>query len=532
MLSTAKRTALRRLGVPVALLALLAGTLTAPAGASAPSMGDWPMGGGNILDSRSNPFEHTISASNASRLALKWSATTHGDVSATPAVVNGAVYFPDWGGYLTKLDASTGRTVWSHEISDYDGVAGSMSRTSPVVVDGVVYIGDRLQSNLIAIDAGTGELRWLTNLDPDPTAMLTESPSVYDGIVYEGISSQESGLAGNPDYPCCTFRGAVTATDVTTGKLLWRQYVLPDNGGKPGGYSGGAVWGGTPAIDPLHGTVFVTTGQNYSVPRSVLDCEAGGGTPAQCFSPDNHIESVIALDLRTGAIKWATGAKTFDTWNFGCIPGYPPNNCPADPGKDYDFSDGAHVFAIPNGNGGAREVVGGGAKSGQYWLLDAVTGQVIWSAAPGPGSDSGGIMWGTSADGNRIYLNEADSAKQPYTLPDGTTTTSASVAALDPSTGKALWQVTDPSGGFLIAPVTSANGVVYTSSSSGHMYALNAATGKVLFDYQGQFSSNAGAAVVDGTVYWGNGYANGGASSGYTGSATTGTFYAFSIGGR
>ena len=386
--------------------------------------------------------------------------------------------------------------------------------------------------HLIAVSAATGALQWTTTLETHPAVLLTQSPAVFGGVVYEGVSSHEEGVAGDPDYPCCTFRGSVTATDARTGRLLWKQYLLPDNGGSPGGYSGGAVWGGTPALDPVHGTVFVTTGNNYEVPQSVTDCRQQGGTPEECFSPDNHIESIIALDMRTGAIKWATGAKAFDAWNFACLPGKPPNNCPADPGRDMDFGDGAHLFAIPDGHGGLREVVGAGAKSGEYWLLDSTTGQVVWSAAPGPGGVSGGIMWGTSTDGVHVYVAEANAGKLPYPLPDGSTTTSSSIAALDPATGRISWQVTDPSNGLLIAPVTSANGVVYVGSSTGHMYALDAASGRVLFDYQGQYSSNAGPAVVGGTVYWGNGYANGSAGQGFTGSHTTGTFYAFALRGH
>jgi hypothetical protein len=48
---------------------------------------------------------------------------------------------------------------------------------------------------------------------------------------------------------------------------------------------------------------------------------------------------------------------------------------------------------------------------------------------------------------------------------------------------------------------------MFAGSMDGYMYALNAATGKVLWSYQGAGSSNAGPAIgLDGTVYWGNGY--------------------------
>ena len=43
---------------------------------------------------------------------MKWTFTTHGDVSATPAVVDGAVYFPDWGGYLNKVERRHRSLIW------------------------------------------------------------------------------------------------------------------------------------------------------------------------------------------------------------------------------------------------------------------------------------------------------------------------------------------------------------------------------------------------------------------------------------
>jgi polyvinyl alcohol dehydrogenase (cytochrome) len=63
---------------------------------------DWPMGGQNLSDTRNQPFESTIGPSNVNQLAVKWSFPTGGGVGATPAVVNGVVYFPDRGGNFTR----------------------------------------------------------------------------------------------------------------------------------------------------------------------------------------------------------------------------------------------------------------------------------------------------------------------------------------------------------------------------------------------------------------------------------------------
>src|SRR5215472_14388124 len=59
---------------------------------------DWRMIGYDSEDNRTQPFERRIGVDNVSHLAKKWVAFTAGDVSATPAVVDGAVYFGDFGG--------------------------------------------------------------------------------------------------------------------------------------------------------------------------------------------------------------------------------------------------------------------------------------------------------------------------------------------------------------------------------------------------------------------------------------------------
>jgi polyvinyl alcohol dehydrogenase (cytochrome) len=254
----------------------------------------------------------------------------------------------------------------------------------------------------------------------------------------------------------------------------------------------------------------------------VTACQQAGGSAADCLAPEDHLDSIMALDASSGQLRWAVGVQGFDAWNYACVPGLPPNNCSDNPGPDFDFGDGAHLFTIPDGHGGTRLVVGAGQKSGVFWTLDATTGQIICSAAAGPGGAVGGIKWGSATDGQRIYIAEANSTKVPYQLPDGRTITSGSWAALDPATGRNPWQVADPTGGVDTAAVTVANGVLFGSSITGRMFAFNAATGQLLWQFQGEGSSAAGPAVVAGTVYWGNGYTR-------FEDGPSRTFYAFSI---
>ena len=67
-----------------------------------------------------------------------------------------------------------------------------------------------------------------------------------------------------------------------------------------------------------------------------------------------------------------------------------------------------------------------------------------------------------------------------------------------------------PHGGGTSGPVTTANGVVFGCSLDphGYMYALNGATGAVLWEFASGGSCLSGAAISNGDVYWGSGYSN------------------------
>src|SRR5262245_33980764 len=108
----------RRHALAGAWLAALAVASGAIAGDGPARPHDWITIGRVPSNTRDQPFEHTIKPSNVARLAPKWVATTTGDVSGTPAVADGAVYFGDFGGTLWKLDADTGAVIWSHSVPD------------------------------------------------------------------------------------------------------------------------------------------------------------------------------------------------------------------------------------------------------------------------------------------------------------------------------------------------------------------------------------------------------------------------------
>lgn len=479
-------------------------------GAALASQGsEWTSAGGNRQNTRFQESEHKLSVSNVSGLTTKWAFTTAGDVSATPAVDGESVYFPDWAGNLYAVDKLTGALKWSVNIAAVSGVPGDKARATPAVTEDKLIIGTQGPfgggGKVLAFNKFNGALVWSTVADSHPAAIITQSATVFDGRVFVGVSSLEEALAAFiPGYECCSFRGSMLALDLNTGAILWKTYTAPM------GYSGNAVWGSSPAIDTKRGQVYIATGNNYSVPVDVLGCVADNtGNPnaqAACLSPDDHFDSILALNLKTGAIRWATRAIPYDAWTVDCIPFFGDgSNCPDPAGPDYDFGQMPALFTVKaDGKGKPRDLVGAGQKSGQYWALDPDTGAVVWVTQAGPGGTGGGLQWGSAVDGKRVYTANANSDAKP---PFGT---NGVWSGIDAVTGQLLWQTTPPNGGSTSGPVTTANGVVFGCSldPQGYMYALNASTGVVLWSFASGGSCLSGAAISDGTLFWGSGYSN------------------------
>jgi polyvinyl alcohol dehydrogenase (cytochrome) len=501
-----------------------------PALDCADTSGDWPMYGHNVCNTFSSRGESVITAASARKLGVKWTFDAAGDITATPAVVAGQVYVPDWGGMLNRINASTGKAVWSKSVADLAGLGSSagewdggapdqiISRGTPVVTNGMVIFGLRRTTwnfpgslaYMVAVDQDTGALRWKTLLDPHWVAVITSSPVLEAGRIYVGVSSMEEDLSITPGYTCCIFRGSVAALDVTTGAIVWQTPMIddgvyfqsgdggPDVGTTLSGMSGAPVWSGAPAVDRKRRSLYVTTGDNYSAPPGVHIPIDG-----------DHAESIVSLDLDTGAVKWAT--------KMTCVPD--DIFAFANPlGPDLDFGGGANLFPAKV-NGVTEDLVGAGQKSGVYWAVDADTGAIVWQKQVGPRGRFGGIHWGTAVDGWNVYAGVNDETGMAYPL--GGTGPSAgkqakvgSWAALDPATGDIRWQVANPAmtapltGASVNAPVATVNGVLFAGSmdAKGTMYALDTKSGAVLWSFKSGGTVYGSPAISNGTVYWGCGF--------------------------
>jgi polyvinyl alcohol dehydrogenase (cytochrome) len=429
--------------------------------------GDWPGWSGPVAGTRFNPAEHRLTPDTVGWLKLKWAFAYDRPgfaIKSQPAVVDGSIYFGGPDGRFYALDARTGATRWTFALTQ------AVVIDAPTVVGGRVYFGDS-RGNVYALSARTGSVLWVRNTEPHPAGIHTSSPLYHRGRIYIGASSGENV---NPDvnYPCCTFRGHIDSLDAATGELVWRYLTVPEpraTGTWPSGAtryepSGAGVWS-TPVIDG--DTLYVGTGQNYS---------GSGG----------DFDSLLALDVRSGAVRWKQQVTKADTWRLLC--GKPDNEgfCPGQrdgTALDYDIGATPNLLRV-----GDRTLVGVGQKSGVYHVFDARTGEVMWRrqlGRPIPGGGIGGIQWGASTDGKRVYVTT-------YLANPGT------LFALDPATGAEIWATPNPADGcttggaaqfpnicLLAHPgaATSSPGLVWEGSNDGKVRAYAARDGRVLWTY-------------------------------------------------
>ncbi|XP_019161587.1 PREDICTED: uncharacterized protein LOC109158176 [Ipomoea nil] len=487
---------------------------------SCPASGNWLNHGGDIYNRRYACGENKISPSTVSKLKLKWEFYAGKDISATPAILKGVVYFPSWNGYLYAVNASDGSLLWERNLQKLTGlnatvrtgnVTAIVSRSTPSIVGETLIIGIYGPAVVIGVKRATGDLLWMTLLDRHPAGLITMSGTYYNGAFYVGTSSLEEGSS---KAHCCTFRGRFAKLDVWTGKVLWQTFMLPDNKGKRGEYAGAAIWGSSPSIDAHRGHVYIATGNLYSAPKHVLKCQEKQNnktttptTSDKCVEPENHSDSILALDLDTGKIKWFRQLGGYDVFFIACINSSSTPNCPPGPNPDADFGEAPMMLSVVV-NGSTRDIVVAVQKSGFAWALDRDNGEMVWYTEAGPGGFVGGGTWGAATDNERVYTSIANSNRLNFTLlPSKNVTIGGGWVAMDAQTGKILWSTAVPDTG-LSNPVTVANGVLFAGSvhPRGPVFAINAKTGEILWSYYTGATVYGGMSVSNGCVYVGNGY--------------------------
>jgi polyvinyl alcohol dehydrogenase (cytochrome) len=426
-----------------------------------------------------------LATADFSNLELAWSlafpqATT---MRAQAAVVGSMVFLPvsDFG-QLYAIDVSTERPcfkwVYRNDIPLRTGAAyGVLPRTGRKVL----VFGD-IAPLLHMIDATTGKEIWHQSVRLTSLSNGTGTPVLYGDRVYVPLSASEINFGADPNHECCKTHGAVFALDAATGRLLWAAHTMQDakpirdrgDGKMIWGPSGAPIWN-SPSIDEKRGLLYVGTGEATSEPA------------------EPTTDAILAIELATGAIRWHFQATANDIFLTGCLARRDGLNCPP---KDSVFRDadfGASTILV--NRPGGRDILLAGQKSSTLWALNPATGRVLWSRNFGPGSVVGGIHWGIASDGKRVFapvsvLPGRDGKPSPGQV--------AGLHAVDVDTGKVAWSF-EPQGDCsgeraarvkncaagtgLSGAATVVDGAVVIGSLDGFLRAFDAATGKLLFQY-------------------------------------------------
>ena len=458
-----------------------------------------------------------LSLDQVRRLKLKWAFGFDGDVTAfaPPTVIGNHVFVGSAAGLIHAMRADSGCLDWVFQAK---GPVRSSVVAAAIGPKQALLFGDMV-GWFYAIEAETGKLLWNTHVEEHDSTRLTGGAAVHDGVVYVPVASWEETRGADPDYPCCTFRGSVVALRLIDGSQLWKTYMtgvpketVRNSRGVPlMGPSGVGVWS-RPTTDPKRRVVYVTTGDNYSLPATNLS------------------DSVVALEMKSGLVVWSKQFTKDDRYNSSCIGS--KINCPGDAGPDFDFGSSAILLRGADGH----DTLLAGQKSGIVYALDPdKKGEILWQTRVGIGGTDGGVQWGMATDGERVFAAVSDVGRKPPSNPLDIRRyvldpkIGGGVTALRVSDGSKVWHTPGlpcpddaPSGCSPSQPgaVTEIPGVVFVTSTNGHFTAQSTEDGRVLWDFdtmrefktvngvkaRGGSIDGPGAVVVNGMVFVNSGY--------------------------
>lgn len=408
-----------------------------------------------------------ITPENVGSLELKWAFAFPDSARARsqPTVTREAIYTGSADGRVYALNPENGCIWWTF-------AAEAEVRSAPTIGDdGNLYFGD-FNANVYSVHAESGELVWKASVKDHPAGTITGSVTLHSDRLYVPMSSTEVVNAMNGEYECCTFRGGVSALDAANGKLLWRMHTtdkaIPSGTNKRGkvrfGPSGAPVWS-SPTVDAKRGLLYIGTGENYSTPAN------------------DKSDSIIALELASGKIRWVQQMLAGDAWNASC--GIHGNNvnCPDEDGPDLDF--GAPPILAKTSKG--RDIILAGQKSGMIYALDPENGgKLLWRQRAGMGGFNGGIHWGMATDNKTLFAGVADTPGNKGAVGQAR----QGMHAFDVVTGRPLWSLIEPlvckenkheCRTALSAGVTLTDGIVFAGALNGILRAYSATDGKILW---------------------------------------------------
>jgi len=309
-----------------------------------PDPADWLMIRRDYRATDYSPLNQ-ITAGNANSLQLvwTWAMNNNGTNQAAPIVHNGVMFINNPGNIVQALDARTGDLIWENRIGDSD--SGSSQRGLAMFEDKIyITTGD---AHIYALDARTGKNVWDTAIgDRTKNSYSTSSgPLIAKGKVIQGLGGQ--GCSYYQNEKCF-----ISAYDARTGKLLWKFYTIAKTG-----ELGGDTWGGLPDMFRVGAETWITgsydpdlnlTYWGTAQAKPWMRPSRGSGNGATLFA-----NSTVALDVDTGKLKWY--------FNHA-------------PGESLDLDE---VFERVLVDDNGQKIVFSTGKAGIIWKLDRSNGKYL-----------------------------------------------------------------------------------------------------------------------------------------------------------
>jgi glucose dehydrogenase len=453
--------------------------------------GDWPVAQGNLQSTRA-AANSPINASNLSKLATAWTwpitATAgFGGMTCNPVVQGQVVYVQDMQSNVFALDRGSGKELWH---TNFD--VPSNGPNGVAVAYGYVYAATGDNSVAFALDAKTGKQVWASKLSNNNFECIDMAPLVYNNTVY--ISTNPNNTTyGNYRGGA---RGILYALDAATGVTLWSFDTAADNlWGAPRINSGAGLWY-PPSVDDK-GNLYFGTGNPAPYPGND---QYPNGTSRP--GPNNYSDSLVSLDPNTGGVRWFINANPHDLY-------------------DHDLQE-SPVLATVTLNQTPTLMAFGSGKTGTVVAADANTGALLWKTDVGkhqndqrqelpPGTTEiypgtlGGIESPIAFGDNKIFAPYIDFPE--YLTPSGAGKSTSGksladagggLAAIDAVSGDIVWDV--KVNAIVTAGATVVNDVVLAPMLDGYLRAYDIKTGNKVWEMQTPAGVNAPLAVAGDTI--------------------------------
>jgi len=302
-----------------------------------------------------------ITPENVKDVALQWAFQQRSTekFESTPLVADGVMYLTQAPNDIVALDAATGEIKWLYNYTparDSRPCCGRVNR-GVAILGNTVYMAT-IDAHLVAVDARDGKLLWDHEVAKANSGYaMTHAPLIIKDKVIAGVAGAEFGI-----------RGFIAAFDAATGKEAWRFYTIPGKG-EPGS----ETWAGD---SWMHGGASVWMTGSYD-PETNLTYW-GIGNPGPDYNSDKrggdnlYSDCVVALDAETGKLKWYFQFTPHDDFDFDAVQ--------------------VPVLANVNWQGQPRKVLLWGNRNGFFYALDRTTGKYL------RGTPFVKVTWATGLD--------------------------------------------------------------------------------------------------------------------------------------